>query len=126
MSLKQGRVEKTFLLKGVYTICSVVIVPDGSLSEHLTDDITTEQDIVVDTSRIRQEPGMLSRFHCQRPCTITWGRENPPVEVATFDYAAEDEISARLWEKPQERECVQTHYTGYRTSSAQKIDMNKL
>lgn len=78
----------------------VVIVPDGSLPEHLTDDINTEQDIVVDTSRIRQELGYVEPIPLPESLrrAIAWEREHPPAEIdpRQFDYAAEDEILAGL------------------------------
>ncbi len=78
----------------------VVIVPDGTLPEQLASDINTEQDVVVDTSRIRQELGYSEPVPLQEALrhTITWEREHPPAEIdqKQFDYAAEDKILASL------------------------------
>jgi nucleoside-diphosphate-sugar epimerase len=78
----------------------VVTVPDGTLPAHLTADINTEQDVVVDTSRIRQELGYTEPISLQEALhrSIAWEREHPPAEIdpQQFDYAAEDAILAGL------------------------------
>ncbi len=76
----------------------VVIVPRGTLPEHLTTDINTEQDIVVDTTRIRQELGFVEPIPLDEALRrgIAWERTHPPTEIdpKQFDYAAEDEVLA--------------------------------
>ena len=78
---------------------NVVVVPRGTLPEHLTDnDINTEQDIVADTSRIRRELGYAEPVPLDEALrrSIRWEREHPPAEIdpKQFDYAAEDAVLA--------------------------------
>jgi nucleoside-diphosphate-sugar epimerase len=57
-----------------------------------------DQDIVTDTSRIREELGyreVIAQAEALRR-TITWERANPPAGVARFNYAEEDRILAAL------------------------------
>jgi nucleoside-diphosphate-sugar epimerase len=72
----------------------VVFVPAGRLSEPLRWGINAEQDMVVDTSRIRRELGYAERVDLEEALrrTIAWERANPPKEIdpKEFDYAAED------------------------------------
>ena len=72
----------------------VVFVPAGRLSEPLRWGIDAEQDMVVDTSRIRRELGYAERVDLEEALrrTIAWERANPPKEIdpKEFDYAAED------------------------------------
>jgi nucleoside-diphosphate-sugar epimerase len=72
----------------------VVTVPHGRLPEPLRWDINAEQDIVVDSSRIRRELGYTERVDVEEALrrTIAWERENPPKEIdpKDFDYVAED------------------------------------
>ena len=81
----------------------VVVVPDGTLPEHLTSDINTEQDIVVDTTRIRRELGYMEPIPLDEALrrSIAWERTHPPTEIdpRQFDYAAEDEVLASNEEK---------------------------
>ncbi len=76
----------------------VVTVPHGQLPEPLRWDINAEQDIVVDSSRIRKELGYTERVDVEEALrrTIAWERENPPEEVSpeAFDYKLEDAILA--------------------------------
>jgi nucleoside-diphosphate-sugar epimerase len=72
----------------------VVTVPHGLLPEPLRWDINAEQDIVVDSSRIRRELGYKERVDVEEALqkTIAWERANPPKEIdpKEFDYALED------------------------------------
>jgi nucleoside-diphosphate-sugar epimerase len=72
----------------------VVKVPHGRLPEPLRWDINAEQDIVVDSSRIRKEVGYKERIDVEEALrrTIAWERANPPKEVDLneFDYGVED------------------------------------
>jgi len=72
----------------------VVSVPQGRLPEPLRWDIKAEQDIVVDTSRMRRELGYKERVDVEEALrrTIAWERENPPKEIdpKDFDYVVED------------------------------------
>src|SRR2546430_8210836 len=72
----------------------VVLVPHGRLPEPLRFGIKAEQDIVVDSSRIRRELGYKERVDVEEALrrTIAWERENPPKEIdpREFDYVTED------------------------------------
>jgi nucleoside-diphosphate-sugar epimerase len=72
----------------------VVKVPHGRLPEPLRWDINAEQDIVVDSSRIRRELGYTERIDVEEALrrTVAWERANPPKEVSPdeFDYDLED------------------------------------
>ncbi|HEY6284076.1 MAG TPA: NAD-dependent epimerase/dehydratase family protein [Ktedonobacteraceae bacterium] len=72
----------------------VVTVPHGRLPEPLRWDINAEQDIVVDSSRIRSELGYNERVDVEEALrrTVAWERANPPKEIdpREFDYVAED------------------------------------
>ena len=78
----------------------VVAVPRDRLPGHLVPDDNTDQQLVVDSTRIRQELGYketLARDEALRR-TIAWERAHLPEQVdpAQFDYAAEDAVSAEL------------------------------
>lgn len=78
----------------------VVTAPRQRLPEHLRSNINTDQHLVVDTTRIREELGYrepVSRREALRR-TIDWEREHPPEEFdpSMFDYAAEDALLAEL------------------------------
>lgn len=72
----------------------VVFVPHGRLPEPLRWGIDAEQDIVVDTSRLRRELGYEEQVDLEEALrrTVAWERANPPKEIdpKEFDYAAED------------------------------------
>jgi nucleoside-diphosphate-sugar epimerase len=72
----------------------VVSVSHGRLPEPLRWDINAEQDIVVDSSRIRRELGYRERVDLEEALkrTVAWERANPPKEIdlKEFDYEAED------------------------------------
>jgi nucleoside-diphosphate-sugar epimerase len=72
----------------------VVTVPHGRLPEPLRWDINAEQDIVVDTSRLRKGLGYKERVDVEEALqrTIAWERANPPEEIdpRDFDYVVED------------------------------------
>jgi nucleoside-diphosphate-sugar epimerase len=72
----------------------VITVSHGRLPEPLRWDINAEQDIVVDSSRIRRELGYKERIDVEEALrrTVTWERANPPTEIdpKEFDYAVED------------------------------------
>lgn len=78
----------------------VVIVPKERVPDHLVSDINTDQQLVVDAARIRQELGYrepVSRSEALSR-TVAWERAHPPEEVdpGMFDYAAEDALLAEL------------------------------
>jgi nucleoside-diphosphate-sugar epimerase len=72
----------------------VVLVPRGRLPEPLRWGINAEQDIVVDSSRIRGELGYRERVDLEKALrsTVAWERANPPQEIGAkdFDYVTED------------------------------------
>ena len=78
----------------------VVTAPRQRLPEHLRSKVNTDQHLVVDTTRIREELGYREPV-CRREAlrrTIDWEREHPPEEFdpTLFDYAAEDALLAEL------------------------------
>jgi nucleoside-diphosphate-sugar epimerase len=79
---------------------SIVLAPQGKLPQPLRWGINAEQDIVVDSSPIREELGYKERIDLDEAFsrTINWERANPPAEIdpKDFDYAAEDAILAEL------------------------------
>jgi nucleoside-diphosphate-sugar epimerase len=79
---------------------SIVLAPHGKLPQPLRWGINAEQDIVVDSSRIREELGYKERIDLDEAFrrTIDWERAHPPTEIdpKDFDYAAEDAILAEL------------------------------
>jgi len=80
----------------------IVILPTERIPEKLRWDINVAQDIVVDTSRIRQELGYSERISLAEAFqrTIAWERDHFPMEIdpANFDYVAEDEVLAEMTE----------------------------
>jgi len=74
----------------------IVLVPEEKLSDHMRSNIRTEQDLVVETMRIRKELGyseVVDRHEALKR-TIAWERANPPEQVDPnlFDYDTEDRI----------------------------------
>ena len=74
----------------------IVRIPHGRLPEPLRWGINAEQDIVVDSSRIRQELGYAERVDIDEATsrTVAWERDHPPAHVdeKDFDYSVEDEF----------------------------------
>jgi nucleoside-diphosphate-sugar epimerase len=72
----------------------VVLVPRGRLPEPLRYGIKAEQDIVVDSSRMRRELEYEERMGLEEALrrTVVWERANPPKEIdpKEFDYTIED------------------------------------
>jgi nucleoside-diphosphate-sugar epimerase len=75
---------------------SIVAVPAERLPDRLRSNLDTRQDVVTDSTRIRQELGYTERVSREEALarTIAWQRANPPRGIAQFDYAAEDAILA--------------------------------
>jgi nucleoside-diphosphate-sugar epimerase len=78
----------------------VLTVPKDRLPAHLVSDIDTGQDLVADTTRIREELGyeeIVPRDEALRR-TIDWQRANPPArfDAGQFDYEAEDRVLTGL------------------------------
>lgn len=78
----------------------IIAVPDERLPEHLTLKVGENQDILVDTTRIRKELGYREPVALADALerAIAWERANPPEKIAAeeFDYAVEDAIIASL------------------------------
>lgn len=78
----------------------VVTLPAARIPKGLLWDVNADQDVVVDTGRIRHELGYSERIDMRESFqrTIAWERANPPekIDPATFDYAAEDAALAEL------------------------------
>ena len=74
----------------------VARIPHGRLPEPLRWGINAEQDIVVDSSRIRQELAYAERVDIDEAIrrTVAWERDHPPAQVneKDFDYTLEDEF----------------------------------
>jgi nucleoside-diphosphate-sugar epimerase len=78
----------------------IVTVLKHRLPEHLALDYNTDQDLVVDTTRIRQELGYQEQMprHEALQRTVEWERAHPPeqVDAKVFDYRAEDAFLAEM------------------------------
>lgn len=77
----------------------VVTAPPASLPEHLRVPFNTEQHLVLDSSRIRQDLSYAEHVPLRDAlvCAIEWERANPPpVAPTAFDYDAEDVVLARM------------------------------
>jgi nucleoside-diphosphate-sugar epimerase len=78
----------------------ILRVPRADLPESMRSPLRTEQDLVVDSSRIREELGYVEPVGQERALreTVAWERSNPPsgIDSARFDYTMEDEIIERV------------------------------
>jgi nucleoside-diphosphate-sugar epimerase len=78
----------------------VVTVPQERLPSHLATAVNTDQHLVVDTTRIRQELGYDEPVSQEEALarTVAWERTHPPatVDPGQFDYAAEDAVLAEI------------------------------
>jgi nucleoside-diphosphate-sugar epimerase len=78
----------------------IVTLPCERVPEKLRGDINADQDIVVDTSRIRQELGYSEHIDLAEAFqrTIAWERDHFPekIDPEMFDYAAEDKALTEL------------------------------
>lgn len=79
---------------------AVIAGPAEQLPESMRSEIDTRQDYAVDSGRIRRELSyteVVAPFEALRR-TIEWERAHPPEQIQPerFDYAAEDEVLARL------------------------------
>ena len=76
----------------------IIVLPRDQMPDHLKNPLESDQDWVVDTSRIRRELGYNETL--ERPewlsRTAQWEKANPPSPITwrSFDYAAEDEALA--------------------------------
>jgi nucleoside-diphosphate-sugar epimerase len=78
----------------------VVTAPNDRLPESLRSDSHYEQDWSVDTTRIRQELGYMEPISFDQGLrrTVEWELGHPPeqIDLAQFDYAAEDAVLAKM------------------------------
>jgi nucleoside-diphosphate-sugar epimerase len=78
----------------------IAVVPADSLPASLVADMNTDQDLAVDSSRIREELGFEEPVTLEEGLrrTVFWQRRFPPgkVDSRSFDYATEDAVLARL------------------------------
>jgi nucleoside-diphosphate-sugar epimerase len=74
----------------------VVAVPRSRLPAHLVQDANTDQPLVVDTTRIREDLGYVELVSPDEGFrrTAEWERPHPPQEIdpQSFDYATEDAV----------------------------------
>jgi nucleoside-diphosphate-sugar epimerase len=76
----------------------IVTLPDGEMPEHLRESGEIEQEMVADSTRIREELGFKEEIGREDALdqTIAWERESPPPhDPARFDYAEEDAALAK-------------------------------
>lgn len=78
----------------------ILHVPQVDLPKSMRSLLRTEQDMIVDSSRIRAELGYVEPVGLERALreAVAWERANPPSDIdpARFDYAVEDQIIARV------------------------------
>lgn len=79
------------------------IAPDDEFPERYQDTSNTAQDLVVDSTKIRQELGFQEQHSLEAALdkTIEWERSNPPIryDESQFDYRDEDTVVADLEKK---------------------------
>jgi nucleoside-diphosphate-sugar epimerase len=77
-----------------------VVLDAIRLPPHLIEGIDTQQELLVDSTRIRQELGYNETIPLDEALrrTVAWERANPPqrLDPQQFDYAAEDAVLASL------------------------------
>lgn len=78
----------------------VVSLPSEQLPSHLREDYAWEHELVVDSTRIRQELGYAEQLSQEEGLrrTIAWQRANPPetFDPQLFDYHAEDKALDKI------------------------------
>jgi nucleoside-diphosphate-sugar epimerase len=78
----------------------VLVVPIDELPAHLKSPVSYKHDVIVDTTRIREELSYKERISREEALlkTVAWERANSPTEIdpKQFDYAAEDEVIQKL------------------------------
>jgi nucleoside-diphosphate-sugar epimerase len=78
----------------------IIVLPREELPKELLSDMKSEQHLVSDTSRIRNELGYEEAIPDDKGMkrTIAWERENPPAQISTeqFNYEAEDRVLEEL------------------------------
>lgn len=80
----------------------VVTAPPKLLPPALQSGLDTAQDLVVDSGRLRHELGYQESVAPGEALreTVAWERANPPAQVPTFDYAAEDAVLTAMGWRP--------------------------
>ncbi len=72
----------------------IITLPADRVPPHLVPDIDLNQDLLIDTTRIREELGYHEPVSVDETLrrAVAWERANPPKEVNAeqFDYGAED------------------------------------
>jgi nucleoside-diphosphate-sugar epimerase len=80
----------------------VVVVPRTGAPEGLVPEVDTDQHLIVDTARIRQELGYAEEVSHEEGLrrAVAWERGHPPekIDPAAFNYRGEDELLAELGE----------------------------
>ncbi|MBA2395682.1 MAG: NAD-dependent epimerase/dehydratase family protein [Ktedonobacteraceae bacterium] len=75
---------------------NIIPLPTDRVPAHLVPDIDVNQDLLVDTTRIREELGYHELVDSDEALkrAVAWERANPPKEIDAhqFDYAAEDAV----------------------------------
>ncbi len=88
------RIGKVFGWQG-----KIIVLSKEKLPEKMHADFRTEQDLTVDTARIRNELGFQESVEIQDALktTIEWELDNPPAKIdpELYDYKVEDEILKR-------------------------------
>ncbi|MCL4516257.1 MAG: hypothetical protein M1379_11825 [Firmicutes bacterium] len=78
----------------------VIVLPKDRLPAHMVMDSGANQDILVDSTRIRKELGYREPVPMDEALrrTIAWERANPPEKIDSrmYDYDAEDAVLAEL------------------------------
>jgi nucleoside-diphosphate-sugar epimerase len=77
-----------------------VVVDESCPPPNLSPNLNSDQHLDMDTTKIRRDlgyHGTLSRGEALAR-TVTWDRQHPPsdIDLAQFDYAAEDAILSRV------------------------------
>ena len=79
---------------------TILSLPQAQLPEALRSKINASQDLVYNTTRIRQELGYRELVSLAEALnqTIAWQRANPPnaIDTSQFDYALEDAVLAEV------------------------------
>lgn len=77
---------------------SIITLPPDRVPAHLVPDVDVNQELLVDTTRIRAELGYHEPVDLDEALrrAVAWERANPPKEIDArqFDYAAEDAVLA--------------------------------
>jgi nucleoside-diphosphate-sugar epimerase len=78
----------------------IIIVPKEKLPKEMVPDMRSEQHLVSDTTRIREELGYKEAIPEDKGMkrTIAWERENPPASISPeqFNYEGEDQVLKKL------------------------------